>query len=250
MTQKWKSELYDNNHSFVSKYGEELIPLLAPKANEFILDMGCGTGDLAQQVHEAGAVVTGMDYSQDMIDQAQKKYPHIAFVRADATNFQYDRFFDGVLSNATLHWIKDADKVLINTYAALKVGGRFVAEFGGANNVQLIENGLRKILKRYGHDLGTPWYFPSIGQYTTKMEQAGFRVVFATHFDRMTELADGKNGLRNWVQMFAVGFFKQLSEQDIETILKELEAELEPHLFSNGKWYADYTRIRVIGRKE
>ncbi len=44
---KWNSNLYDQKHDFVSKYGEEVIQLLAPKVGEDILDVGCGTGDLA-----------------------------------------------------------------------------------------------------------------------------------------------------------------------------------------------------------
>ncbi|MFZ0444352.1 MAG: SAM-dependent methyltransferase, partial [Bacillus sp. (in: firmicutes)] len=41
----WNANLYDQNHSFVSKYGNNLIELLAPQQGEKILDLGCGTGD-------------------------------------------------------------------------------------------------------------------------------------------------------------------------------------------------------------
>ena len=46
-----------------------------------------------------------------------------------------------------------------------------------------------------------PWYYPSIGEYTSLMEEIGFRVIFAQHFDRPTPL-DGENGLKNWIDMF------------------------------------------------
>lgn len=43
----WNADLYDGNHSFVSKFGSHLLELLSPVEEEQILDIGCGTGDLA-----------------------------------------------------------------------------------------------------------------------------------------------------------------------------------------------------------
>ena len=37
-----------------------------------------------------------------------------------------------MFSNAVLHWIRDADAGVASVHQALKSGGRFVAEFGGA----------------------------------------------------------------------------------------------------------------------
>ena len=75
----WNANLYDQNHSFVSKYGNNLIELLAPKQGEKILDLGCGTGDLAKKLDDLGVNVVGVDNSENMITEARKKYPHISF---------------------------------------------------------------------------------------------------------------------------------------------------------------------------
>ena len=50
----WNANLYDIKHSFVSKYGNSLIELLDPKQGQKILDLGCGTGDLAQKLYNSG----------------------------------------------------------------------------------------------------------------------------------------------------------------------------------------------------
>lgn len=140
----WDASLYDENHSFVSNYGNNLIELLNPKRGEKVLDLGCGTGDLANVIHELNADIVGIDYSENMIQQAQDKYPHIPFYVMDATRLPYVNEFNAVFSNATLHWIKTPETVLQSIYQSLKTGGRLVIEFGGADNVRTITDELIK----------------------------------------------------------------------------------------------------------
>ncbi|MCM3762998.1 methyltransferase domain-containing protein [Alkalihalobacillus oceani] len=247
---KWNASLYDNKHAFVSKYGETLIGLLAPADGEKILDLGCGTGDLTNQLSERGALVTGVDQSANMVDQAQRKYPHLQFEMMDGAELTYQEEFDAVFSNAALHWMKTPEPVLSGIYRALKPGGRFVAEFGGQNNVAIVTNELQAQFEKRSIDFSArfPWYFPSIGDYTGKMEEAGFFVTFAEHIDRPT-LLEGEEGLRNWLVMFAASFFEGIAEEQKREIVKEVEQNLRPTLYQETGWVADYKRIRVSGIK-
>src|SRR5699024_2868793 len=122
---KWNSELYDRHHHFVSEYGNTLIDLLPSIPNQKILDIGCGTGDLAYQLTEQGHLVTGMDASAEMVKTARKKYPKINFIQAEAANFSLEESFDTVISNATLHWIPKTahPNVLKMVSKHLKKGG-------------------------------------------------------------------------------------------------------------------------------
>jgi trans-aconitate methyltransferase len=72
---KWNAELYDQKHAFVYQFGENVLEVLDVKPGERILDIGCGTGYLTQQIQNAGAVVVGTDYSPEMIAQAKKLSP-------------------------------------------------------------------------------------------------------------------------------------------------------------------------------
>src|SRR5437762_3467827 len=58
---EWNASLYDQMHSFVSEYGKSLFSVLDPQPGERILDLGCGTGQLAHTISEAGAQVIGID---------------------------------------------------------------------------------------------------------------------------------------------------------------------------------------------
>ena len=135
---KWNAELYDNKHAFVSQYGESVLELLGVKPGERILDLGCGTGDLAKQIQEYRADVIGIDASPEMIAKAKAKYPELDFCVANAASFYFDEPFDAVFTNAVLHWIHDADGVIKSVYNALKPAGRFVGEFGGKGNNELM----------------------------------------------------------------------------------------------------------------
>lgn len=248
----WNAKLYDGSHSFVSKFGSSLIELLAPKKGEHILDVGCGTGDLTNKLYEYGVEVVGLDQSINMVSEACKKYPHIKFIVEDVLKMQYHNEFDAVFSNATLHWVKKPYEALSRIFNSLKCGGRFVADFGGKGNVQTITDEIIYQLKDAGieyRDSQFPWYFPSIGEFTSLMEKVGFRVTFAQHFDRPTVL-EGENGIRNWMKMFANSMFDDQSEDTKEQTITKVESRLRDKLFIENRWVADYKRIQVVGIKE
>ncbi|GKU81921.1 trans-aconitate 2-methyltransferase [Niallia sp. NCCP-28] len=251
---QWNADLYDSNHSFVSQYGNSLLELLNPKPNEKILDLGCGTGDLANKLFEKHIKVIGVDKSKNMIYQASRKYPSIPFIVKDATTLEYQDEFNAVLSNATLHWIKQPNSALECIYASLKNGGRFIAEFGGKGNIQMISNAIIEEIKNLGLEFkekNFPWYYPSIGEYTSLMEKTGFRVSFAQHYHRPTPLI-GENGLKNWIIMFGNDFFADIDRSAKEQIITNVVYRLKNHLYQKNEdiWIADYKRIRVIGFKE
>ncbi len=247
----WNASLYEDKHAFVWQYGEALLELLSPQPGERILDLGCGTGQLTQKIAETGAIVAGIDQSNEMIEKAKNNYPQLEFAVADARDFQVKEPFDVVFSNAALHWIPQADAVIHCIWQTLKPGGRFVAEFGGKGNVKAIVDALNNVLKEIGYadaDKMNPWYFPSIGEYSTKLEKQGFDVTYAVLFDRPTPL-EGEAGIGNWLKMFASNFISGLSPEEQINVIKEVEQRLQPILYRDGTWYADYRRIRVVAIK-
>ena len=250
---KWDAELYDTKHDFVFQYGENVLELLEVKPGERILDLGCGTGHLTNKIKGLGAVVTGIDASGNMIAKAKESFPEINFTVADAADFHFDKPFDAVFSNAVLHWIKDQDGMMDSVYKSLKPSGRFVAEMGGHGNNAHVMAALRLVLGKHGYtDLSNKntWYFPSLGGYTTKLENAGFRVTFAIHFDRPTLLKDGREGVAKWLNMFGPAYFEGIEQTEKKQILEEITDLVEPHYNCSGDWYADYVRLRFIAVKE
>ncbi len=238
----WNASTYQDQYSYVWQHGKSLLALLKPQAGEHILDLGCGPGQLTEQIAASGAAVIGLDSDPAMIAQAQTNYPDVTFQVADAASFQLSEPVDAVLSNAVLHWVTQAEPAAHCIAAALKPGGRFVAEFGGKGNVQSILTALEKVS---GRSLN-PWYFPSLGEYATLLESTGLEVVYANLFDRPTPL--GESGLAGWLEMFGQRFFADFSAEDWSEMIKAVEAAA-PQLYQNEEWVADYRRLRMIAIK-
>ncbi len=252
LANKWDTDLYDGKHAFVSDYGTSLISLLDPRSHEYILDLGCGSGVLTAQIAEKAKEVVGMDLSPEMVAKAQKQFPLLTFEERNASNFKFERPFDAIFSNATLHWVTDYRNAAKCMFNNLKAGGRMVVEFGGKHNIEAIVSELRTSLASRGYVRQAslqPWYFPSIAEYTGVLEQVGFQVTLAQWYDRPTELADSAQGIFDWLTMFAQPFFNRVATPDKNEIKLEIQEKLKDKLFKTGRWFADYKRIRIIANK-
>lgn len=245
---RWDAALYEGKHSFVWRYGSEVVELLAPGRGERILDLGCGTGALTAEISASGAEVVGIDVSSEMVEQARRNHPHLRFEVADARSFRFDEPFDAVFSNATLHWVRDQEPAVRSVHRALKPGGRFVAELGGKGNIAGIAAAIYEAFEELDIQVGedpNPWYFPSVGEYATLLESNGFEVGYAALFDRPTTLEDGEAGLRNWMEMFCGSFLAAVPGEKREEFMRSVESRLRPRLYRQGAWVADYRRLRV-----
>ena len=243
-TARWDAGLYDGSFAFVWKHGGAMIDLLDPTVGMTVLDLGCGTGHLSHEIAQRGATVIGIDSSPAMVAQARINYPALKFMLADASGFTLPDAVDAVFSNAALHWVLKAEEAVRCVRAALKPGGRFVAEFGGKHNITAI---LAAVHAETGAE--NPWYFPSLGEYATLLEANRFRVVQASHFARPTKL-EGARGMEDWLEMFGSGLLSQVDPKTRDAVVARIVDRLRPVLYRDGEWFADYVRLRIVAVAE
>ncbi len=246
-SQEWNSVRYAQNARFVSDLGAYVLELLSPRAEERILDLGCGDGVLTRKIASSGARVVGVDGSPDMVTAALKNGIDARLV--DAYQLGFEAEFDAVFSNAALHWMKrDPDLVIDGVRRALKPEGRFVAEFGGHGCVAAVCVALFASLEKYGVETASanPWYFPSLNEYSKRLERHGFDVDYIELIPRPTPLP---TGMRGWLETFAIPFTKKVPQESRAAFLDEVTARLQPVLCdSAGNWTADYMRLRFLAR--
>ena len=247
--QKWDPAVYSAHASFVPRLASDLVDLLAPRARERVLDLGCGPGELSAKIAAAGATVVGLDASQAMIDAARRLAPELTFVVGDGQALPFASEFDAVFSNAALHWMPRATDVAAGVARGLRPGGRFVAEFGGKGCIATVRRAVAMALGRRGRDpadwLG--WYFPDVPEYVEVLTAAGLTVRLAHLFDRPTPV-EGDAGLRGWLRTFLPGLGTLLGD-GWNDFAREVEQHCEPTLRREGGWLLDYVRLRIVAER-
>lgn len=94
--------------------------------NSNILDLCTGTGDLAYFLSAKGTV-TGVDFSEKMLDIARKKVPNARFILADCTNLPFeDNSFDIITIGFGLRNIENPQIALKEISRVLKPNGKFI----------------------------------------------------------------------------------------------------------------------------
>jgi len=241
--QSWDPERYARNARFVSDLGQPVVELLAPQAGERVLDIGCGDGALTAELAALGCRVIGVDASAEQVAAARARGLDARVADGEALGF--DGEFDAVFSNAALHWMKQRpEAVVAGVWRALVPDGRFVAELGGAGCVAAIEAALLEALARRGIDGRAvhPWYFPNVADYRARLEAVGFTVAYIALIPRPTPLPGDITG---WLETFAESFAAPLPVAERPAFFVEVREALRPRLCgADGKWTADYVRLR------
>ncbi len=245
--QSWDPDRYARNARFVSDLGMPVVELLAAKAGERILDLGCGDGALTAKLVAMGCEVVGVDASEPQIRGARAMGLDARVM--DGEHLTFNNEFDAVFSNAALHWMRHPDDVIAGVKRALKTRGRFVAEMGGHRCVEKIRTALVDALNRRGLDgsAAVPWYFPTVEEYSARLIRGGFTIDYIALIPRPTPLPGDVSG---WLETFAENFTSKLAPADRPAFIDEVREVLRPQLCDNsGKWTADYTRLRFAARR-
>ncbi|HZC28822.1 MAG TPA: bifunctional demethylmenaquinone methyltransferase/2-methoxy-6-polyprenyl-1,4-benzoquinol methylase UbiE [Gaiellaceae bacterium] len=97
--------------------------VVRPKAR--VLDVCCGTGDLAIACARLGATVTGLDFSDRMLERARRKAPELDWVMGDALALPFaDASFDGATVGFGVRNVEDLERALRELRRVLASGGR------------------------------------------------------------------------------------------------------------------------------
>jgi SAM-dependent methyltransferase len=240
-TSRWDAADYARVGRFVSDLGEAALDLLDPKMEERILDVGCGDGALTHKIVERGADVVGVDNSPELV--AAARAIGLDVLEMDAADMTFDAEFDAAFSNAALHWMLDKDRVAQATFRALKPGGRFAGEMGGDGNLAKLRQTLdaELVARGYPPPLESSNWYPSVEDFASVYEAAGFTEVDARLIERPTPMP---NGIGQWVTTFRRGWLDRAGvPEDERAQIGEAVAE------TVGTNNADYVRLRFIMRK-
>ena len=182
MSRDWDAASYDRVSNPQVEMAEAVLERLPLRGDETVLDAGCGTGRVTELLIDRlpeGHVVA-VDSAPSMVEHAREALGERATVLcASLTELTLDEPVDAVFSNAVFHWIADHERLFERLFAALKPGGRLVAQCGGKGNIDAFRRLADEVAaeapyaEHMTHFVG-PWNYASPEETEARLLAAGF----------------------------------------------------------------------------
>jgi trans-aconitate 2-methyltransferase len=260
---KWDPKNYEKSSNAQLLWAKELLHKLELKGHESVLDVGSGNGKVTAEISKklTNGSILGIDSSNDMIDYAKKKYPqdqypNLSFEVINVGDMNFNKEFDVVFSNATLHWVIDHENILKRIKNSLKPKGRVLLQMGGKGNASEILEIVDSIIndvkwKKYFKKFTFPYGFYAVKDYQKWVFQSGLKA-------RRIELIPkdmaqkGIEGLASWIRTMWLPYTQKVPEHLRDNFINEVVNRyiIEYPLDSDGFAHVKMFRLEVFAIKE
>ncbi|MDQ3871709.1 MAG: methyltransferase domain-containing protein [Chloroflexota bacterium] len=240
----WDAATYDRISDPQARWGREVLGRLPLRGEEAVLDAGCGSGRVTEQLAERlrdGRVIA-LDASASMLAEARRRLARfgnrVEYLQADLREpLPLARPIDAVFSTATFHWIVDHDALFANLAAVLAPAAWLVAQCGGRGNIGAVGAALHEL----GLGLGEV-YFAGAEETRQRLERAGF------------------TGIETWLSEEPVAFH---DDEELQTFLATVVLRQHIAFMGDGEREAlvravarrlpnrtiDYVRLNITARR-
>jgi len=244
-TRDWDAATYDRIANPMTRWGEAVLERLVLTGSERVLDAGCGSGRVTEQLLQrlpAGSVIA-LDASPGMVEEARRRLAafgeRVQYVVADLARPLPIAPVDAILSTATFHWIADHEALFANLAAVLGPGGQLVAQCGGAGNLASV----MAVIDRIDPDrrLWRPWHFATPEDTERRLLAAGFRDVETWLHDEPTTIPG--DAVADYLRTIVLGAtLDRMPEPDREPFVRAVADALP-----DGR--LDYVRLNIVARR-
>jgi trans-aconitate 2-methyltransferase len=247
MSRDWDAATYDRVSEPQVEWARRVLERLPLEGHETVLDAGCGSGRVTAMLLErlpAGRVVA-VDQAPSMVEHAREALDpaRATVICADLTELALEEPVDAVFSNAVFHWIPDHKRLFASLFAALRPGGRMVAQCGGEGNVRRFHAVAQEVgsAPPYAEHLGGwegPWNFAGAELTAERLERAGFDQV-ETWLEPSPVVPPDPSG---YLRSVCLGYHvEQLPEPLREAFVREVCERFGGEL--------DYVRLNILARR-
>jgi trans-aconitate 2-methyltransferase len=244
-TRDWDAGTYDRVADPMTRWGLDVLARLSLQGTERVMDAGCGTGRVTEQLAERlpDGHVIALDGSPAMVEAARGRLARfgdrIDYVVADLGQpLPIDGSVDAVLSTATFHWVPDHDALFRNLAAVTRPGGWLVAQCGGFGNIGRI--------KRAVASIGDGWLGPA--HYETpeaterRLAAAGYEDIACWLTEEPTWFEPGEP-FETYLRTVALGpQVDRLPENERDAYVHEVAERV-------GEPLVDYVRLNITARR-
>jgi len=229
----------------MARWGSAVLERLPLDGDETVLDAGCGSGRVTEQLLERlpGGRVIAADAAPSMLVEARRRLERfgdrVTFVECDlGLPLPMDGPVDAVFSTATFHWVTDHDALFANLAAVLRPGGALVAQCGGAGNIASV----RRVVVELGETWPGPWTFATPEETVARMEAAGFVDVQAWLHEEPTFIEPGEPMETFLATVILRAHLDRLPEAERAGFVRRVAERLPgPEI--------DYVRLNLVARR-
>jgi len=181
-TRDWDASSYHRVSVPHEEWARSVLDRLPLNGEETVLDAGCGSGRVTGLLIERlpGGHVVAVDGSASMVEKvAEVLRPGDRALVADLTEIELEEPVDAVFSSAVFHWVADHELLFRRMRAALKPGGRFAAQCGGAGNIDRLrrisdEVAAGEPFAPHFEGFESPWNYAGAAETEVRLKDAGF----------------------------------------------------------------------------
>jgi trans-aconitate 2-methyltransferase len=178
----WDAASYDRVSNPQVEMAAAVLERLPLRGDETVLDAGCGSGRVTRMLLDRlpDGHVVAVDSAESMVEHARAALGERATVLCqNLTELTLDEPVDAAFSNAVFHWIADHERLFERLAAALKPGGRLVAQCGGKGNIDAFRRLADEVAAEppyaeHMSDFAGPWNYASPEDTEARLAAAGF----------------------------------------------------------------------------
>jgi trans-aconitate 2-methyltransferase len=256
MPHEWNAKEYERLGDPMTRWGEQVLERLQLNGDETVLDGGCGTGRVTEQLLAKlprGKVI-GVDASSKMIEQAKERFAgnsHVSLLVADLTTIELPEQIDAILSTATLHWIKNHDKLFAQLAKILKPGGQLVAQCGGATNIAGVMEAIEEVMRSPTYAAAfdgwySPWLYATPEETKERLARAGFTDIH-TWLNPEPTVLSSRDHLADYLLTIVLG--QHVLKLPTDQHRPFAEAVADACLRRFGQPQIDYVRLNIVARR-
>jgi trans-aconitate 2-methyltransferase len=244
----WDAQTYDRVADPQTRWGAQVLERLVLGGEETVLDAGCGSGRVTEQLLERlpRGRVLAVDASPAMLARARERLGSTSRVRFLATDLldlgpdllADDAPVDGVFSTATFHWVLDHDRLFANLAGILRSGGQLVAQCGAHGNIER----LLRAARAAGAERVGSWLYATPEETAARLQRAGFTDIQVWTHDEPTRI-DEQSTLLDFLETACLReYVGKLPPGQRRPFVERVARQMEEPVI-------DYVRLNIVARR-